>query len=174
MAEQGNNPVAGDLGVAQEGDMAPQAAQLLMGNYPAIGHVMAEMARLKEASDLFVLQHEENKKEARKGKVASALSSIKSAAGKRSVCSKIPFVACSHHCFVRSPSSPKPASCWRTSTRSGSSWARRPWRPAPGWLLSTMWTESTRECFGKVSNIVSLTLFPSAVPSRLKPRCWQI
>ena len=86
MAEQGNNVAAGDVGAAQEGDMAPQAAQLLMGNYPEIGRVMAEMARLKEASDLYVLQHKENKKEARKGKIASALSSIKSATGKRSVC----------------------------------------------------------------------------------------
>jgi hypothetical protein len=92
MAEQGNNVAAGVLGAAQEGDMAAQAAQLPIGNFPDLDRVMAEMARLKEASDLFVLQHEENKKEARKGKVASALASIKSAAGKRSVCLTFLFV----------------------------------------------------------------------------------
>ena len=46
---------------------------------------MEEMARLREASDLLWQQAEENKKETRRGKIAAALASTKSAAGKRTV-----------------------------------------------------------------------------------------
>ena len=47
--------------------------------------VMEQMARLEAASDLLVQQAEENKRATRKGKIATSLANIKSAAGKRTV-----------------------------------------------------------------------------------------
>ena len=88
-----------------------------------------------------------NKKENRKGKVANAVSPIKSAAGKRTVSflAVVPEIFL-NFCLCRSRSLWRSPSSWRMWTRSGPSLAGRLTRLAPGWPPWTIWTGSTREC----------------------------
>ena len=67
-------------------EAAPPAQPQGVGvEHGALAHINEQMARLQDAADMLNVQALANKKENRKGKVANAVSPLKSAAGKRTV-----------------------------------------------------------------------------------------
>ena len=65
---------------------------------PDFNFLQGKFARMKEAADMLHKQAATTKAEMRKGKIAASMSSIKTAAGKRMVCS---FLRCTGCDFVQ-------------------------------------------------------------------------
>ena len=80
-------PAAAAVGEDHAPEEAAPPAQLqgVGVEHGALAHINEQMARLQDAADMLNVQALANKKENRKGKVANAVSPLKSAAGKRTV-----------------------------------------------------------------------------------------